>query len=679
VVSTDANLNRRSLLPKQYGVPGERWLLRKRQLEALYNWNVASRRPPYQGVTLRSRRELLWILWKRGWSGWTLDDARGRLVQMRAAVWRLRHLRGHVPPADLRGVRFDDVDLSSLDLSQALLRWADFARCSYPLRKTKLCDADLRGARFTDRFRQVDLSRAVLIDMSRAHELHRQLQQARNPADPSIPHSPSIVVRTRNELLWLLRHTDLAQLDLSQADLFDADLSPSDIQIIAPTIIPPERARELRDAISRSQSPDRPPLVDVTLRTRQELLWVKAELGVRPDLSRTGGARLDLRGAVLSDGQFIGADLRRADLREAKLTRADITEANLSHADLEAADLSGVVAQGTNMYRARPRRAILTDADLSGADLFEADLQEARLEDASLTGANLSVADLRGARCRGAIMRSADLRRATVDVATEWLDIAIDSHTRLGDIVWHGRMFLAFDWSKARRLGDEDEAHLVVPDRRRVGRLDASRVLRTYRDIARVQSVGARPAGAGAGRCGVAVLPTGATFPAPSCAARREDRRLARLNCVQRGGRIWRATLAHGVVVRGGGAVVRGKLLHRHQLRWVDVARVGNRNGLPAPKMVRGAGAQRQQFPWPWVLPAVAQPRRPDRRHGRHRGDRGPAHRDRAHRHGHAPLLLAVRRVRRCCPLARPIMPLFGSSNTSYRTCSGPRSPPTQP
>src|SRR6185312_13046226 len=86
--------------------------------------------------------------------------------------------------------------------------------------------------------------------------------------------------------------------------------------------------------------------------------WVRGE---------SGGARADLRCAILS-----GADLSRAILSDAILSDADLSGANLS-------------------------RAILSDAILSGADLRSAYLSDADLSGAILRGANLSGAIL-GAR-----------------------------------------------------------------------------------------------------------------------------------------------------------------------------------------------------------------------------------------------------------------------------------------
>jgi hypothetical protein len=79
----------------------------------------------------------------------------------------------------------------------------------------------------------------------------------------------------------------------------------------------------------------------------------------------------------LSNGNFIGRDLKSVDLRYANLSGADLSNTNLSGADLSNTNLSG--------------------ADLSNTNLSGADLSNTNLQDANLLDANLDGVDLRGA------------------------------------------------------------------------------------------------------------------------------------------------------------------------------------------------------------------------------------------------------------------------------------------
>lgn len=105
-------------------------------------------------------------------------------------------------------------------------------------------------------------------------------------------------------------------------------------------------------------------------------------------------ARVDLRGANLSEANLIEANLRGANLRKAKLTGADLyevylSEANLSGADLSWAKLIEAHLSGADLSGADLGLADLSRADLSGASLIDADLGETNLGRAILTGANL--------------------------------------------------------------------------------------------------------------------------------------------------------------------------------------------------------------------------------------------------------------------------------------------------
>lgn len=108
-------------------------------------------------------------------------------------------------------------------------------------------------------------------------------------------------------------------------------------------------------------------------------------------LTRQGGARAQLRSAVL-DGLV------------------------LANRDLSGADLSDASLRGANLYGSNLTRAILFRADLRNADL-----RNARLEHADLRGASFKGADLAFAVMDHADLRAATMARAGAD---EWKNSA---------------------------------------------------------------------------------------------------------------------------------------------------------------------------------------------------------------------------------------------------------------
>jgi uncharacterized protein YjbI with pentapeptide repeats len=177
--------------------------------------------------------------------------------------------------------------------------------------------------------------------------------------------------------------------------------------------------------------------------------WRENNPDVEPDLSGADLRRaeligIDLRGAKLSEVNFLEADLRSADLREAHLEGANLSAARLSLADLTEARMNDVKIQaasllGANLHKAQLGHAIFTpssnlgSADLSEAYLWKSDLSKSSLHEANLRGANLMEADLASADLtranlrnsslafadlNGAILRQADLREAKLDYAS---------------------------------------------------------------------------------------------------------------------------------------------------------------------------------------------------------------------------------------------------------------------
>jgi uncharacterized protein YjbI with pentapeptide repeats len=116
------------------GVPSDD---RRVQLRDAYEANLAAGQSPYQGVALRTRGELLWVLRERGWSG-TFPTERGK------------------GRPDLSGALLSGVNLSGVTLNAANLRSAD-------LRRSNLSGVFLRGADLSDSYlRFANLNRAYL-------------------------------------------------------------------------------------------------------------------------------------------------------------------------------------------------------------------------------------------------------------------------------------------------------------------------------------------------------------------------------------------------------------------------------------------------------------------------------------------------------------------------------------
>ena len=126
---------------------------------------------------------------------------------------------------------------------------------------------------------------------------------------------------------------------------------------------------------------------------------------------------VNLRGADMRDGDFMGAMVRRADLsnsylNDAHFYRADLREANLSRAIAPGANLRGADLRNANLSGANFDRATLSEANLSGADLTNVNLDRANLDRANFTGANLTGASFNGANLSRTNLSSCTLNEA---------------------------------------------------------------------------------------------------------------------------------------------------------------------------------------------------------------------------------------------------------------------------
>ncbi|HEV2236396.1 MAG TPA: pentapeptide repeat-containing protein, partial [Ktedonobacterales bacterium] len=140
------------------GVPA---MERQAELRAAYEANVAAGLAPYEGVALRTRGELLWVLRERGWSGaFPTEQGKGR-PNLSRALLNAVNLSGvtlnaaNLSGADLRRANLSGVFLRGADLSDSYLRLANlsgaylrFANLSGAfVREAYLNGADMRSVR----------------------------------------------------------------------------------------------------------------------------------------------------------------------------------------------------------------------------------------------------------------------------------------------------------------------------------------------------------------------------------------------------------------------------------------------------------------------------------------------------------------------------------------------------
>jgi hypothetical protein len=136
-----------------------------------------------------------------------------------------------------------------------------------------------------------------------------------------------------------------------------------------------------------------------------------------------------------------GCQLTRLDLRNAILS-----EVNMIGANLDAAIMVNVVCHGAQFQRASLQRASLReinwqrqnleDINAQGANFMHAQLQYASFRGANVQRANFTAANLRGANLIGADLRSAILGTAVLeevvaDATTQWPDTKAFKQVRL--------------------------------------------------------------------------------------------------------------------------------------------------------------------------------------------------------------------------------------------------------
>lgn len=424
---------------------------RRRALSQASRKNVSAGRPPYADVHIHSLGEALWILVENCWTGGVLD---GGVVPLESVAWfseeledARRRAHGVLGPADFRQADLRGTNLDSSDLRRADLRGVHVEGAS-------LLGAALTGALLVD----VHLgASARLLAGGRADTLPAAVATNRT-AD--MPPATAIRPESTTELLWLMQictiqatageehRIDLRRADLSAVTLGGIDLGRTDLQDAR--LISDGRQDTLRQARQSNEAAGLPPYVGVADWSRNDLLWLA-------DKEQWSADNVpDLRRAHLLGADLALSELVRANFSQAALDGADLRSANLEQARFVGATLTGGTwLDEADLLAAHFERAKLTGARLVACNLFTAHFRGADLVDATLTNAFASVADLRGADCRGANFAGTDMRGMHVDAGTSFIDITLDSSTRLGDLVVAGTPLTQIDFRQAPKLGDE--------------------------------------------------------------------------------------------------------------------------------------------------------------------------------------------------------------------------------
>ena len=165
--------------------------------------------------------------------------------------------------------------------------------------------------------------------------------------------------------------------------------------------------------------------------------WIGSRDEARIAIEKDAKFELDLKGADLVHGQFIGANLSRAMLQGANLSNANIALVNLSDAYVNFAVL---------------KDAKLTDVDLTGAKVWNVDLSDSRMFQVLMAGASLDYANLSGATLQDVNLSGARIQYSDLSNANIGADLT-------------GSFFLGAKLSQARIRGsDMSCAHILRTD-----------------------------------------------------------------------------------------------------------------------------------------------------------------------------------------------------------------------
>ncbi|MEG3891295.1 pentapeptide repeat-containing protein [Microcoleus sp. Z1_A1] len=305
-----------------------------------------------------------------------------------ANLGKANFINANLSEVNLQGSNLSEANLSGVNLSSVyLLSQTNFSRANLTkanltglnLRESKLMKADLSNANLSD-------TNLLMANLEGANLEGSKLQQALYNAQTVFPRgfdpvkagayliAPNVSLKEAN-----LARRNLSRVNLSEANLSGANLTTANLQ--------------------------------------------GAKL-LQANLNKTNLSGANLSSANLTAANLIGANLMQANLASANLTAADLSGANLKNTETSGANFSGanltkvnlvggslqcnvsgaILTEG-NLCGANLRYGNFTGADLTSADLRGADLDNTNLEKANLQGANLSgVVNLGTAKLAGAIM-----------------------------------------------------------------------------------------------------------------------------------------------------------------------------------------------------------------------------------------------------------------------------------
>jgi len=244
------------------------------------------------------------------------------------------------------------------------------------------------------------------------------------------------------------------------------------------------------------------PFKDIKL-TRADVEWLLAthESGGGPvnwsDERQRERMGIDLRGADLRTVNLSNLPLTRirGGLNWDQWRRATLEEREMAAVHMERANLSNVHLEGAILQGAHLEEADLRNAHLEEAKLYGAYLKNAYLRDAHLEGARLGDTHFEGARLANAHFEGADLRGAFLDGGTDLVGVSLGNEKSgcalLADVHWSDANLSLVNWTSARKLGDENEAHhrerhwRKQTAKEKAGRLDDYQTAaRAYRQVA---------------------------------------------------------------------------------------------------------------------------------------------------------------------------------------------------
>ncbi|MFN3201109.1 MAG: pentapeptide repeat-containing protein [Bradymonadia bacterium] len=373
-----------------------------------------------------------------------LTRANLRSTDLTDANLRRARLEGaHISYARLHGTRFDEADLTDVDLrtvsigrarfhgATGLPNWVTWSlsKKGTPFQRRALIEA-IRT--FASNHEQLDLRRSKLkaawlpgVDLSNALLDEADLSRAcLEGADLSGAQLKYARFKAAN-----LRGADLTGAQLALADFNGADLTGARFGF--EDGLAPLNSLECARLIDAQGLP---PWIHLGLdeqgRLRRGLLAERIQRTHMRELPGLSVTDFELRGARLPgtqmpDAHLAGARLMGAHLQGVNLNGANLTWAHLQGAELSQADLCGARLNNANLQGATCRRTQLMGASLSfaklqGADFTDADLEGAQVHAwlngaslmyANLKGVNFSHSDLQGARLHRADLTGADLSK----------------------------------------------------------------------------------------------------------------------------------------------------------------------------------------------------------------------------------------------------------------------------